>query len=252
MPLITGRNRDQERRSQAISISRTASRYERSIAREISRAMTEASKSFYKPMALIEVRVKHAENMLKILSRLWTQSGLTAVDANFTIAKSFLNMEFKRDVTTPIVDGAISDWIRTYGSQKITEITKTTMNDISSVVSRGVQDGLNEREIGKLIQGVAPSKSASRAQTIARTEAHGSSQGISLDVAGETEIPMVKIWLTNDSDTTREDHSDANGQKRALNKPFDVGGEQLDYPGDPSGSAENVINCKCVIGYEVA
>ena len=33
---------------------------------------------------------------------------------------------------------------------------------------------------------------------------------------------------------------------------FSVGGEQLEYPGDPSGSAENVINCKCVIGYEIA
>jgi len=28
-----------------------------------------------------------------------------------------------------------------------------------------------------------------------------------------------------------------------------VGGERLMYPGDPSGSAENVINCRCAVGH---
>jgi hypothetical protein len=28
-------------------------------------------------------------------------------------------------------------------------------------------------------------------------------------------------------------------------EPFIVMGEQLDYPGDPVGSAGNVINCRC-------
>jgi hypothetical protein len=27
---------------------------------------------------------------------------------------------------------------------------------------------------------------------------------------------------------------------------FDVGGEQLQFPGDPAGAPENVINCHCV------
>ena len=63
---------------------------------------------------------------------------------------------------------------------------------------------------------------------------------------------MVKVWLTNISDRTRDSHIDADGQKRPLSQPFNVDGEQLEYPGDPSGSAENTINCRCVIGYEVA
>ena len=29
--------------------------------------------------------------------------------------------------------------------------------------------------------------------------------------------------------------------------PFLVGGEQLLYPGDPAGSSENVINCRCSV-----
>ncbi len=30
-----------------------------------------------------------------------------------------------------------------------------------------------------------------------------------------------------------------------MGQPFIVGGEQLQYPGDPAGSAWNVISCRC-------
>jgi len=36
-----------------------------------------------------------------------------------------------------------------------------------------------------------------------------------------------------------------------MDEPFIIGGESLDYPGDPSGSAANVINCRCSVGYLV-
>ena len=34
-----------------------------------------------------------------------------------------------------------------------------------------------------------------------------------------------------------------------LDGEFIVGGEALSYPGDPKGSADNVINCRCVVMY---
>jgi len=250
--LISGRNREQERRSQQMQISRIVSRYDRVIAREISRAMNEAAKKLNQPMSMIEVRLNHAEKLLAILTRLWSESGKAVINSNFEIAKSYLNYEVKFDITTPIIDAAISSWIRVNGGQKITEISKTTMNDINKIVADGVRDGLSEREVAKLINAIAPSKSASRSQTIARTEAHGSSQGMSLIVANETDIKMVKVWLSDFSENSREEHMDVDGQTRPLAQAFEVDGEQLEYPGDPSGSAENVINCKCVIGYELA
>ena len=250
--LISGRTQAQERRYQSAKIIRIARRYNPAIAREINRAMNEAASKLGNPLAEDQVRAKHAKNLFDILSGLWIDSGNASVSGNFKIAKSFLMMEFKRDITTPIVDAAIADWIKIYAPKRITEITATTGKDIRKIVADARTEGLSERETAKLIREVAPIKSASRAQTIARTEAHGSSQGISLDVANQTDIPMKKVWLTNISDRTREEHIDVDGQKVALNERFDVGGEMLDYPGDPNGSAENVINCRCVLGYEVA
>lgn len=250
--LISGRTQAQERRYQSAKIVRIASRYTPSIAREINRAMNEAASKLGNPLAEDQVRNTHAKKLFDILSGLWIDAGNASVSGTFKIAKSFLGIEFKRDITTPIVDAAIADWIRVFAPRRITEITSTTGNDIRRIVANAREEGLSERDTAKLIREVAPIKSASRAQTIARTEAHGSSQGISLDVANQTDIPMVKVWLSDQRESAREDHLDVNGQKRPLGQPFDVGGEQLEYPGDPSGSAENVINCVCVIGYEVA
>jgi uncharacterized protein with gpF-like domain len=44
----------------------------------------------------------------------------------------------------------------------------------------------------------------------------------------------------------RVTHLLADGQVRKATEPFDVGGEQLMYPRDPSGSPENTINCHCL------
>jgi hypothetical protein len=55
---------------------------------------------------------------------------------------------------------------------------------------------------------------------------------------------------------TRDSHEKmAEHDAIPLNESFDVGlraggTEKLMYPGDPEGSAENVINCRCVIGYK--
>ena len=250
--LISGRTQAQERRYQSAKIVRIASRYAPSIAREINRAMNEAASKLGNVLAEEQVRNEHARRLFDILSGLWIDAGNASVSGTFKIAKSFLGMELKRDITTPIVDAAIADWIKVFAPRRITEITATTGNDIRRIVDNAREEGLSERDTARLIREVAPIKSASRAQTIARTEAHGSSQGISLDVANQTDIPMKKVWLTNISDRAREEHIDADGQKVALNEKFNVGGEMLDYPGDPNGSAENVINCRCVIGYEVA
>lgn len=250
--LISGRSQASESRYQRAKIARIASRYAPSIAREINRAMNEAASKLGDPLAEDQVRNTHAKNLFNILSNLWIDAGNSSVSGTFKIAKSFLMMEFKRDITTPIVDAAIADWIKVYAPRRITEITSTTGKDIRRIVADAREEGLSERDTARLIREVAPSKSASRAQTIARTEAHGSSQGISLDVANQTDIPMNKVWLSDQRESAREEHLDINGQKRPLNQPFDVTGEQLAYPGDPSGSAENVINCVCVIGYEVA
>lgn len=52
-------------------------------------------------------------------------------------------------------------------------------------------------------------------------------------------------WVAILDSHTRAAHADANGQRRAPGVAFDVGGEDLRFPGDPLGDLDNTINCRC-------
>lgn len=56
---------------------------------------------------------------------------------------------------------------------------------------------------------------------------------------------MKKEWIAGSDSRVRFDHALADGQIVNFNSDFLVGGEYLAYPGDPRGSAFNVINCRC-------
>jgi hypothetical protein len=56
---------------------------------------------------------------------------------------------------------------------------------------------------------------------------------------------MTKTWKSGFDDRVRDAHRAANGQVVPFNGKFSVGGESLQRPGDPNGSASNVINCRC-------
>jgi uncharacterized protein with gpF-like domain len=54
-----------------------------------------------------------------------------------------------------------------------------------------------------------------------------------------------KEWVAVNDARTRDDHSAANGQVVDQDADFIVGGAPLKYPGDPSGPAQQVVNCRC-------
>lgn len=83
-----------------------------------------------------------------------------------------------------------------------------------------------------------------RAERIARTETTGAYNAGAAQAYAE-ERAQVKMWLCAPDARTRDWHLQANGQIVNLSEPFEVFGEMLMFPGDPSGSAENVINCRC-------
>lgn len=91
-----------------------------------------------------------------------------------------------------------------------------------------------------------------RGETIARTEVHGAASRTGNETAAalHAEVPLLKTWVAYLDDRTRDAHAEADGQQVGFDEPFEVDGEELDYPGDPAGSAENVINCRCAVVYD--
>jgi hypothetical protein len=102
-----------------------------------------------------------------------------------------------------------------------------------------------------------------RIERIARTEVIGASNWSTHAGAGESATEMgldlVKEWIATRDERTRDmiddefDHRAMDGVLRRMDQPFMVpstfGSEPLQFPGDPAGSAGNIINCRCTIAY---
>lgn len=138
-------------------------------------------------------------------------------------------------------------WTRANAAAKVQKITKTTRKLIFSALDEGATDGLSLNETAKLIRNTTGGViGRARSFVIARTETHAASQSASFQAATATRIPaMQKEWAAVNDQRTRDSHKEADGQRQTLDEKFEVGSSALDYPGDPSGEPEEVINCRC-------
>lgn len=135
--------------------------------------------------------------------------------------------------------------------QRITSISATTREHIITATQRGFDDGLGVDVIAKQIRAAVPEISRTRAALISRTETHSAANAGGNGAAKETGLTIVKEWVAANDERTREAHADADGQQVPIDDAFTVGGESLMYPGDPDGSAENIINCRCAVSHIV-
>lgn len=104
------------------------------------------------------------------------------------------------------------------------------------------------KQIDKLyLQDIIPNRS----MTIARTEVGRATNWTQFMLAQDADVPMEKEWLALDDDRTRDTHAEADGQRVDLEDPFQVGDNELMYPGDPDGDPEEVINCRCSVLHHV-
>lgn len=116
----------------------------------------------------------------------------------------------------------------------------------------GFQEGESIPQISKRVREVLAS-TETRARVIARTEVISASNAGSiaqLRLLGE-DAPAKKVWLATGDKRTRPSHRAANGQVVTLADTFTVGGARLDFPGDPTGPADEVIMCRCTVIWEV-
>lgn len=154
-------------------------------------------------------------------------------------------------VDTPIVaDFIAQDYILT-AANNLKNIGDLVWMAIQAELQEGVNAGEDMRQLAGRVR-AASQVTAGRAMTIARTEVHRAAEAGSLAqvrLAGFTNFECRKRWLATEDERTRLWHIQADGQTVGLNEVFDVGGEGLQFPGDPHGRADNVINCRCTMEY---
>ena len=139
-----------------------------------------------------------------------------------------------------LTDSKVSNGLYNALGVDVAKLKKT----ITQEISRGIASSLPYRDIARNIGNVSGAP-LSRAKTIARTEGHRIQQMSTVDAqqaAKAKGADVVKQWDAALDGRTRDSHRRVDGEIRELDEKFSNG---LMFPGDPSGSAAEVVNCRC-------
>ena len=207
---------------------------------------------------ILNGELPNQDRMKEIIRKLHNGAGLQMAD--YTYRKVMRKAGMKQDLTPQQRWAIVIKMLLEGGLDKLTDgIASTTKEDMRKILTKGMQEGwsINEmmRELEKL--GI----NAYRAELIARTETTRAANQGALLGAVSTGLQTVKEWISVNDDRTRRiprdkfDHLHMDGKQVPVDQPFTVPGmsavDFMEFPGDPNGSAGNVCNCRCTVGFEV-
>jgi hypothetical protein len=136
----------------------------------------------------------------------------------------------------------MGSWLENRAEVFSGQVTDTTFDQISREIATGTDRGETFAQIGERINSKVDEISKGRATVIARTETHGAQQKSNFEGYRQALPGGIKIWVSVMDGSTRDSHAAIDGQEKPIDTPFDNG---LQFPGDPSGSPEETINCRC-------
>lgn len=160
----------------------------------------------------------------------------------------------------------LKEWAREEAARKAKPIAGTTRKDINRAIQRAYAAEAPETDV---INGILEARGYSnfRADAVARTETHNAAMFASLttakDFADMEDVVMLKFWTPTIDDRTRTIEKNQDGHLEmadyggiGMTELFDVpskdgGSDRMSGPGDHSAPADQVINCRCVLTFEV-
>jgi uncharacterized protein with gpF-like domain len=239
-----------EQRRQAILLDRLEAGFQRRLRGELSRAMNDMI-GVYEHTGEVPPARDHVEKLTALYQTMAIATMVTFGGRVVQMGKNSGHALETKDFASTMARIALGYIAGELIRRRITSVAETTRQQIVNAVDRGYQEGLGQFGIAKLVRAAVPSMSTFRSALIARTETHGAANAGAFSAADETGLVLDKEWIAAEDERTREDHALANGQIVGKDEPFDIGGEAMMYPGDPAGSAAQVINCRCAIGWVV-
>jgi hypothetical protein len=227
-----------------------------------------------------DILLKLAESGRTEFDYYWLRSVRTAIESRIAQLDRDMAAKLKADINTafdlggklideparvilgvnPIigVSSQVAEVAASFSASLIKDLTTEAQAAIDGVLQRAAIGGLKVqdaiKQIGASLNDSKIFKSiAARAETIFRTEVLRV-QSIATQARMEANRePMRnagwalgKRWLATRDKRARQAHLAVMGQEREVDESFNVGGEELMYPRDPAGKADNTINCRCV------
>ncbi len=260
----------------ANTINRLRGQFRKKYKREMTNAMDKLVKPLFDEGLAGEQLQNAIDTIIKpgpiqnIYEKMIPEIGIYFADREFRKAKSFMGNEIQ--LKSPITgwsvkQGEEEEILRDIWMEEFTQFARTDLGqNIASVT--GDSKELLRKYLGEILTespglgSVAQTTELNdrlkkkwtkdrfwRAKRIVRTETTtasnlGSEKG--LDSTGKNYDKSWSAAFVN----TRDDHAEVHGQTVGKGEYYNVGGDQMKRPGDPNGSAANVINCMCAQTFE--
>jgi HK97 family phage portal protein len=193
---------------------------------------------------------KLAEEMKPIVRGIVVHAGKLAVAQAFAHKKPHHVHKGGPVDNFDIYDPEVVNWIEANAYKTSRYATETTMKEVRAVLKEAVEEGWTVEQIKKEVGASFQSMADWRARAIAQTETNTAYNQGSLLGYSQAGVEY-KTWSAVMDEKTRDDHANANDEYSAnpigIDDLFVVGSDQLQCPGDPNGSAEEVINCRCLM-----
>jgi len=256
------KNKKQQFQTKVKQLIKQADRLEDQAVKRVIRLLNDARKEVAAAVASTEWQVYHLRQMKAAIERAMNELGSKyGVDLRDT-QRSFWEAGIDRvDIplreigiyaAIPEIDMTALSILQDYGADLVDDLSKNAIKKINQELTLGLMGQKTPYEVMEAVGRNLKDKSifrsiGARAETITRTEA-----GRVLEMAGQKRKEMAarvvpglqKQWFYGHSPKMpRLTHRAAHGQIRDVDKPFNVGGEELMYPRDPGGSARNTVNC---------
>jgi hypothetical protein len=165
-----------------------------------------------------------------------------------------------KSAETDLFSYTILQYLQTQGlDQLASDITNTTKDQIRRYLIQSAEQNLTLPETIVLLRGAGITDY--RAELIARTETGRAANIGSMVGATSTGLVTMKEWIAAKDNRTRRiprdqfDHLNMDGTKIPMDATFKLqnkkgGFDFMLHPCDSSGSAADVCNCRCTLGYE--
>jgi len=165
-----------------------------------------------------------------------------------------------KSAETDLFAYTILQYLQTQGlDQLASDITNTTKEQIRRYLIQSAEQNLTLPESIALLRNAGITDY--RAELIARTETGRAANIGSMVGATSTGLVTIKEWIAAKDNRTRRiprdqfDHLNMDGTKIPMDATFKLqnkkgGFDLMLHPCDSSGSAADVCNCRCTLGYE--
>lgn len=150
----------------------------------------------------------------------------------------------------PLTGDMVTDYLAT-ATNRMVGVGDLLWRVITEQLGEGYAAGESTQQLATRLRDVA-GLSTPRALNTARTEiARAANAGSFQQMisAGFTDEELEKEWFATEDERTRPAHALADEQRVPITQSFHVGGEYLPFPAAPNGRPDNVINCRCTLGF---